>query len=790
GEDLEKEILRSSDGGEIIMETKTFDTPITDFFYINGTTKILIRTNDQIWKSDDEGRSWKLIEQLKGVKVLAMIKNHYFADNIYFITLSEQQYYTTDAGENIESMTVPNRPNTLGLPILDFHPKKEGWLIYTSNERCNETSSSECAAAHYTTNNGLKWNPLDNYVKICSWALDTKFVVNDEQLIFCESYKYKKGSQKTPINNPLQLWSFSILDTNITKTKLFDNIAGFATFEQYMIVAEARISSLNLINISQSAQGLRLSVSLDGTNFTEAKFPVNMQVAKNTFTVLKSVTSSIILHVTTSSQNLWGTILKSNSNGTDFVQSLEFANCNDLGFADFEKMKGINGIALANVVSNVDELNMGGTKKKKMKSRITFNDGSIWEPLTKPVNDLNGNSYNCSNCSLHLHGYTERKIPRDAFSSLSAVGLMMGVGNVGDYLTFYSDGDTFLTQDAGKTWIEVRKGAHLFEFCDQGAILIMVDDEGPTYNFLYSLDTGKSWQQYNFTEPTKRVRVHAISTYPGGISNKFLLHGSYERDSNKEVIIYLDLSAKLPKTCTASDFEDWLPPRSGDSGCFFGENIKYRRKISSHTCYIDDEIIHPIVTSNCSCTIQDYECDYNYIRNDKGSCVLAPNVESLESSMEEQCANGGTYWYKPSGYRKIPISKCSGSEDLSRSKESCPNALSALFVVLFVLSFCIIVGMFVAYVVYNRRSRYSGYSTTGRIRFRDPLSTILLLLSSISSIVMDLISSISSIRVPTFISRFFSGISTPSSRSRYQYSPLSQDDNHLEVTLDDYIDGE
>ncbi|CAG8688741.1 11974_t:CDS:2, partial [Cetraspora pellucida] len=532
--------------------------------------------------------------------------------------------------------------------------------------------------------------------------------------------------------------------------------------------------------ISQSAQGLRLSVSLDGTNFTDAKFPVNMQVAKNAFTVLKSVTSSIILHVTTSTQNLWGTILKSNSNGTDFVQSLEFANRNEQGSVDFEKMKGINGIALANVVGNVDELNMGGTRKKKLKSRITFNDG-------KHQNESLLCNYNLD-CSLHLHGYTEREIPRDAFSSLSAVGLMMGVGNVGDYLTFYSDGDTFLTRDAGKTWIEVRKGAHLFEFCDQGAILIMVDDEGPTYNFLYSLDTGESWQQYNFTEPTKRVRVHAIATYPGGISNKFLLHGSYERDSNKEVIIYLDLSAKLPNKCTPSDFEQWKPIK--DSECFFGENIAYHRKIFDHTCYIDDEIIHPIVTSNCSCTIQDYECDYNYIRNDKGSCVLAPNVESLESSMEEQCANGGTYWYKPSGYRKIPISKCSSSEDLSRSVESCPNALSALFVVLFVMSFCIIVGMFVAYVVYNRRSRYSGYSTTGRIRFRDPLSTILLLLSSISSIVTDLISSISSIRVPTFISRFFSGILTPSSRSRYQYSPLSQDDNHLEVTLDDYIDGE
>jgi hypothetical protein len=83
-----------------------------------------------------------------------------------------------------------------------------------------------------------------------------------------------------------------------------------------------------------------------------------------------------MLHVTTSSiksKNKYGSILKSNWNGTYYSLSLENANRDDNGFVDFEKMQGIKGIALANVVSNVYEVNLGNDKK--LKTMITFNDG-------------------------------------------------------------------------------------------------------------------------------------------------------------------------------------------------------------------------------------------------------------------------------------------------------------------------------------------------------------------------------------------------------------------------------
>lgn len=39
----------------------------------------------------------------------------------------------------------------------------------------------------------------------------------------------------------------------------------------------------------------------------------------------------------------------------------------------------------------------------------------------------------------------------------------------------------------------VAKGAHKYEFGDQGSILVVVDDEQVTSKIRYSLDLGKSW---------------------------------------------------------------------------------------------------------------------------------------------------------------------------------------------------------------------------------------------------------------------------------------------------------
>jgi hypothetical protein len=90
----------------------------------------------------------------------------------------------------------------------------------------------------------------------------------------------------------------------------------------------------------------------------------------------------------------WGNILKSNSNGTYYGLSLAHVNRNDQGYVDFEKLIGLDGIALVNVVSNPEEAAVTG--KKTLQSRITHNDGGSWKPLTPPATDSLGQKYKCT----------------------------------------------------------------------------------------------------------------------------------------------------------------------------------------------------------------------------------------------------------------------------------------------------------------------------------------------------------------------------------------------------------
>ena len=192
---------------------------------------------------------------------------------------------------------------------------------------------------------------------------------------------------------------------------------------------------------------------------------------------------------------------------------------------------------------------------------------------------------------------------------------MMGVGNVGGYLTRYEDGDTFLTRDGGVKWEEVRKGAHLHEIGDQGAILVVVDDEQATDKVWYSFDEGASWHSLIITSNGERVRVKDIATVPGGISRRFLLWGHVIGEFSKEIAVHLDFTGLLGRKCQLDinnadddDFELWTLKRPSGESCVFGREVKYNRRIRGRKCYIGNEIVQPKeIVKNCTCTEYDFE---------------------------------------------------------------------------------------------------------------------------------------------------------------------------------------
>ena len=65
---------------------------------------------------------------------------------------------------------------------------------------------------------------------------------------------------------------------------------------------------------------------------------------------------------------------------------------------DFIKLPGLDGVALANVVTNTQTIGAG--VDKTIASFISFDDGSTWSSLKAPETDSHGVAINCLESSV------------------------------------------------------------------------------------------------------------------------------------------------------------------------------------------------------------------------------------------------------------------------------------------------------------------------------------------------------------------------------------------------------
>ncbi|KAJ7842899.1 vacuolar protein sorting/targeting protein 10 [Mycena leptocephala] len=617
--------------GVVLHSEFRFANHIQQYAYLPQSTTILVRLTDHsIWQSSNEGYS----------------RNQLFPTE-YFMTFYLHPY----APDTWDSIFTPTPPNTFRAKVLRFHPDADK-LIWIGNNGCDTLLSRNCnAEAHYSRDNGRKWTFVENYVVNCAWLRNIRLWA-DHTAIVCESYQNKTGSQRYfHVENPLAL------------------VVGFAKFSEYWLVAE----------LLPEKHSLELQVSLSGP-FTTARFPAELHPSSHAYTVLESVTESLFIHVTTSEppHPYWGTLIKSNSNGIFFGKSISNVNCNDHGFVDFEKIIGLDGIALVNVVVNPDEAILTGTKV--LQTRITHTDGGTWKPLTPPSLDSDGNRYKCRNtaCTLHLHGYTTRSTPEVTYSSWTIIGVIIAVGN----------SDTFLSRDAGLTWEEVRKDPHIWQFGDSGSILVMVQDGTATNHVLFSTDEGLNWREYQFSD--KKMHVRSIVTIPYATSRRFILIGN-------QCIINIENPGQ-------DDFELWNPTDGYQEKCLFGRQTLYHRRVRDLNCVVGDQLLHlPHIERNCACVKTDFECDFNYYKNEADECVLIP--EAIPLPNDNSCNDGEDYWYERTAYRKISYSSCVGGERLDQGiQHKCATnipiqrngsslwILVAIWIMIFVLlvAYCVI----------------------------------------------------------------------------------------------------
>ncbi|EME49785.1 hypothetical protein DOTSEDRAFT_68531 [Dothistroma septosporum NZE10] len=662
--------------GDITSEVTKFDGDrFVEYYYLErepsasgDDESIIMRTERrEVWKTHDHGKHWEQV--LKDEEILAIYPHQYINDYVYMITPSKTVHYSTDRAHKFHKFEAPEEPNRDSIQVLSFHPTNKDWLIWTGSKDCKDKSADCLTVAHVSEHGGEGWETLLRSVRKC------QFVYRDDRegsdnLIFCEQYENE--------NKDSSLLLLSSDDFFKHQKELKRDVINFATMAEYIVVAMR----------DTEQETLRVDTSIDGVSFANAQFPHNFHVPhQQAYTVLDSSTHAIFLHVTVNNikDQEYGSIIKSNSNGTSYVLSVAEVNRNDAGYVDFEKMQGLEGVAVINKVANVREVDGGSSKK--LQTWITHNDGGRWEQLTMSTKKPSeGIKFDCQlndpKCRLHLHGYTERKDPRDTYSSASAVGLMIGTGNVGEFLDYKKNADTFITRDGGLTWAFAAPGNWMWEYGDQGSIIVIVKEDEPTDTIRYTLDEGSVWHEHRFGE---EMIVEDITTVPSDTSRNFLLWGkigssiatvNIDFSGLKERSEKCQLDEKKPDDANL-DYDLWSPEHPyEENGCLFGHIAQYHRKKVDRDCYNGEKRDHlHSILKNCTCVRDDFECDYNYERQADQSCGLVAGLAKPDASAVCKKNPDLTEYYETRGYRRIPLSTCEGGQTLDKPfpPKPCPG---------------------------------------------------------------------------------------------------------------------
>ncbi|PFH60675.1 hypothetical protein XA68_10545 [Ophiocordyceps unilateralis] len=624
----------------------------------NGRMKV----ENRLWISHNHGKEWKRI--LKGEDVEGVYPHQYFKDVVFFTTTNDKVLYTVDRGQSFHKFQAPTKPLP-GEANLNFHPDKKDWLIWLG-QKCEKVGDSKSChnEASLSTDRGDNWRTIQRYVERCEFTGNSAYNFRKPKQIVC---LIRKGEKKS---GPMTLVSsddFFFED----KTTLDSEAINFATMSEFIVLAAKDDKTKDMLALA----------SLDGKHFDKAHYPHNFREGhENQYTLLDSSTHAINLFVRTEggADRQYGSIIKSNSNGTSYVLSASNVNCNEETYVDFEKVAGLEGVVLINVVTNTDKKE----RKKVLQTKISHNDGSEWGYLAPPAEDADGKAYQCSSsrgdasCALHLHHFTERDDRRRTFAADTAVGLLFGIGNVGSSLGDIKDADTFLSTDGGMTWKCVKKGSWTWQYGDQGSIIVLVRratraDAVKTKMVSYSLDEGKTWMDHQFSDSD--VTVLDITTLKSGTSRNFLLW--CKSGNNKAFAVNLDFSGLASKACkldkeavSDSDYYLWSPKHPlQDDDCLFGHVARYLRKKTDRKCYNDQSLHRLFDHTDCACSRRDYECAYNYELDQHGQCRLVAGLKPLAG--EEWCAKhpNATSWFEPTGYRKVPLSTCRGGTELDKT---------------------------------------------------------------------------------------------------------------------------
>jgi hypothetical protein len=469
----------------------------------------------------------------------------------------------------------------------------------------------------------------------------------------------------------------------LTKNYLFvAQVADQATQDVLLLVSSSTEKKYNLIPIETDAQ----------------------RFSEHSYTFLDTSEGSVLLHINHFGEySKYGHIYISDADGLRYSQSQKYNVRSQDGQSDFEKVNSLEGLYISNVIdpeymknaeleiekeemqnSSMDGSNNGKKKLNAVNDFITteisYNKGATWHRLTAPDRDSLGRKYDCEHdCHLNLHGISSN-FP-SFYSVDSAAGLIIGNGNIGKFLSHNEDQtNTFLSRDGGLSWFEIKKGSHIYEIGDHGALILLADNRNATNTIYYSWDEGLSFQDLKISD--EKIMIINVIIEPTSTSQHFIVYGQKNIKGEKEgVVIGLDFTelhepqCKNPDTpdIPESDYETWTP-NDGRAGhdCLLGRKVTYVRRKRESQCFNGLTFERKTMIENCPCTEEDFECDLGYSRSgpDQPCTKDNPNIDTI-TKPPEVCKG---YYPITKGYRRIPGDTCINGVNFDPIYVPCPNS--------------------------------------------------------------------------------------------------------------------
>lgn len=630
------------------IKSKQFQSrPISVQYFDDSDISLAHEEIGRVWRSTDGGGEWKPILETEGDEdgtkmVVSLWMHPYDNTKAYALGRNNVHWFTKDKGESWQPFTIPGSnvmATQMRLPLA-FHAGNSKKVIF-NGMRCENPYLCD-EVSFFTTNDFKDVKELRGDSRGCVWAHATPQwhsdrILEEKDRILC----VLKGDGSTSVFDQRIFMSDDFFETKeeppLAEGRTVKGILNITVVKGYIITAAK----------SEGSSELSLYVTVDGERWHQAEFSGDQKLNENEYTIMESTNYSIQVDVmNTNIFNPMGVLFSSNSDGRYFTENIRHTNRNFERIVDFEKVQGIQGIVMVNVVKNFQEIERNPLVRKQVQSKISFDDGRTFKALTVGKNEL------------HLHSVTDLQNVGRVFSS-PAPGIIMGVGNTGDYLKPYQEGDLYVSDDAGVTWRLALDEPHKYEFGDQGTVLVAIADQASTKSISYSLNRGHNWTEVEIDD--HEIRAAFLTTVPDSTSLKFILEATRREDDGIGFYLYsIDFNGIYKDKCGDSHFEEWDARRNeeGKPDCLMGQKQKYRRRKADADCYVGEKFREAKPEFEpCECTWEDFECDFDFKPDGEGekkNCIPAVKLDPPEGA----CREGDKIFQGRAGFRKIPGNQC------------------------------------------------------------------------------------------------------------------------------------